>query len=284
MRDVFISYSTKDEEIANKIYQKLSDSGIECFLASHSIEMGTMWVTEIVRALKECSVFLLVVSDSSSNSAEVGKEVTMASTRRKTIIPVNIDKGERTELFEYHLVNTQWFDALPDPDIMLEEIVANIKVKIKKNAEDGSNTSENKKVSRQEIFKNPKENDEVEYKGVKYVYYEGYWHSMSEEKITEQFRLYDETGAEFGFYKFTGSDKNVVFINTGVEMEALVYFPLIDDCIKKYKMQDDRCWYCENNKCQRWDEMFEEFHEYDEDEGEWYLIEEEDYSEYIMPD
>lgn len=60
-------------------------------------------------------------------------------------------------------------------------------------------------------------------------------------------------------------------------------YPLIDDCIKEYRLHKDGYWYDVRNENQRWDTCFEAFHDYDSDEQEWYLIEEEEYTEYIMP-
>lgn len=59
-----------------------------------------------------------------------------------------------------------------------------------------------------------------------------------------------------------------MLLNTSGEMHALVNYPLIDDCIKEYRLHKDGYWYDVRNEVQRWDTCFEEFHDCDSDEQE----------------
>ncbi|QKQ25768.1 TIR domain-containing protein [Candidatus Reidiella endopervernicosa] len=51
MSSAFISYSTKDEELAKKLYSLTSMAGIEMFLAGISIEPGSKWTDVIFEKL-----------------------------------------------------------------------------------------------------------------------------------------------------------------------------------------------------------------------------------------
>lgn len=44
--DIFISYNTKDLEVADEIYQSLSAEGFKCFLATEELK-GIDWAGDI---------------------------------------------------------------------------------------------------------------------------------------------------------------------------------------------------------------------------------------------
>ena len=55
MPDVFISYSTKDEQLAQFVKRHLVDEQLDVFLASISLRPGERWTPQILSALRKSS-------------------------------------------------------------------------------------------------------------------------------------------------------------------------------------------------------------------------------------
>ncbi len=104
---VFISYSSIEQQTAEEIKQKLESNGISCWMAPQSIPAGSDYGTEIPKALKNCRIFLLVLSENSQKSKWVPKELDMAINKGLKIIPFQIDNSEINERFEFSLINCQ---------------------------------------------------------------------------------------------------------------------------------------------------------------------------------
>ncbi|MBE6734650.1 MAG: TIR domain-containing protein [Ruminococcaceae bacterium] len=108
---VFISYSTKDADIANQLRHILETNGIPCWMAPKSIPAGSDYGTEIPKAIKNCKVFLLLLSSSSQTSEWVPKEVGLAIGKGKVVIPFQIDNAAISDAFDFYLTNSQRIDA-----------------------------------------------------------------------------------------------------------------------------------------------------------------------------
>jgi hypothetical protein len=113
--DVFISHSREDKLIADALCHALEHSGVRCWIAPRDIQPGTDYGTEIMRGIKECTIFLLLFSDSSNNSVPVRKEVERAVLGyRKNVLQFRIEDVPMSEGLEYYLGDIQWIDACQD--------------------------------------------------------------------------------------------------------------------------------------------------------------------------
>ena len=65
---VFISYSSKDSKIVEKIVAMLKEAGISYWKAPEMIPAGSNYAREIPRAIAQCQVFLLVISSYSRST------------------------------------------------------------------------------------------------------------------------------------------------------------------------------------------------------------------------
>ncbi len=88
MPDCFISYSSKDQELADFIYSELSKQGLTVFMASVSLKPGENWTDSIRNNLKYSSWVILLASRSACQSAYVLQESGMAMITDKKIIPI----------------------------------------------------------------------------------------------------------------------------------------------------------------------------------------------------
>jgi GTPase SAR1 family protein len=89
---VFISYSHQDETFVKKLAGDLVTQDMKVWWDFHSLKGGQDWQKEIEKAIKQCDVFLIVLTPDAVNSEWVGNELTYASTAQKTIIPLYLKK------------------------------------------------------------------------------------------------------------------------------------------------------------------------------------------------
>ncbi len=91
MSEVFISYTRKDLEYADKLQAYLEDAGIRTWMDRSEIRTGDKWKKEIVGAIERCAAFLILMSPRSSASDWVEKELTLAEDLKKPIFPVLLE-------------------------------------------------------------------------------------------------------------------------------------------------------------------------------------------------
>ena len=107
MPDIFISYSRKDSEQALSLAERLRAEGMSVWIDQQGIEAAKSWSKEIVQAIDECSVVLVLVSVHSVASVNVAREVSIASEANKHILPVSIDEAALQGELRYHLAGVQ---------------------------------------------------------------------------------------------------------------------------------------------------------------------------------
>lgn len=106
-KSVFISYSSKDEQFVSRIVNVLKEMEISFWKAPEMIPAGSSYAKEIPCAIKECEVFLLVLSKASQTSIWVEKELDSAINNRKIIVPIKIDDEPLGDIFQFYLNNVQ---------------------------------------------------------------------------------------------------------------------------------------------------------------------------------
>lgn len=111
-KEVFVSYSTKDTELAQFLCNQLEGSGATCWIAPRDIPSASQWASEIVKGIENADVFLLLVSEASVGSGEVAKEIDLANSMKRIMIPVRIENAALKGGSLYHLSSKQWVDAL----------------------------------------------------------------------------------------------------------------------------------------------------------------------------
>jgi hypothetical protein len=103
---VFISYSSKDEAEARGVCLGLRDAGISAWLAPEKMMLG-WWPRQIVKAIRDCRVFVVILSPESNRSVQVRREVYLATSLRKTIIPLELAAGDPQDDMAYLLAGLQ---------------------------------------------------------------------------------------------------------------------------------------------------------------------------------
>lgn len=109
---IFISYTTRgDGDAAFRLVDLLEASGAKCWIAPRDIEEGNNWADAIPEAIDTCQLVVLLLSNQSMDSEEIKKEVNLANSRDKKILPVRLENIPLRASFEYHLATRQWIDA-----------------------------------------------------------------------------------------------------------------------------------------------------------------------------
>ena len=93
----FISYSTKDQEFAQRLYDDLQNNGVRCWFAPEDVQGGKKLHEQIDFAIQKYDRLLLILSENSMNSEWVKTEI--AKARRKEV------KEKRRVLFPIRLVD-----------------------------------------------------------------------------------------------------------------------------------------------------------------------------------
>jgi adenylate cyclase len=107
MPDIFISYSRTDSAQAEQLAELLTSAGLSCWIDRQGIDLATSWSREIVQAINECKAFIVLLSPASIVSNNVVKEISLASEKRKKILPLDLEPVALTEDFEYQLAGLQ---------------------------------------------------------------------------------------------------------------------------------------------------------------------------------
>ncbi|SRR6266849_1936119 len=114
----FISYSTKDQEFADRLYADLQNNGVRCWFAPHDIQAGKKVHEQIDEAIRRYERLLLILSPNSMNSEWVKTEIRKARKRERTekkrvLFPVRLVSFEAIRDWEL-------FDADEGKDLAVE--------------------------------------------------------------------------------------------------------------------------------------------------------------------
>lgn len=112
---VFISYSSKNADLANAMVAYLEKKGITCWYAPRNIEPGSEWVPAIKSALQTTKVFVLLYTHQSNQSRQVMNEVALAFNAGKTMVPYCATDEKMNDELEYYLTRVHWLNAVEKP-------------------------------------------------------------------------------------------------------------------------------------------------------------------------
>jgi len=95
----FISYSTKDQEFADRLYADLQNKGVRCWFAPHDLRIGDKFQEVIEQSIRVYEKLLIILSESSVNSDWVEREVQAAMEKERrspgntVLFPIRLDDG-----------------------------------------------------------------------------------------------------------------------------------------------------------------------------------------------
>lgn len=94
MSHIFISYAHDDGSVANKLANDLLDKNYSVWIDNLNLSGGANWEADIMRAIDDCSYFIILWSANIEGSLYSQKEKERAVQANKPIIPVIISGDE----------------------------------------------------------------------------------------------------------------------------------------------------------------------------------------------
>lgn len=110
MSHVFISYSKMNRDYARALADKLLALGFNVWIDDR-IDYGEDWWREIVRAIKACGAFVVIMSPESGESRWVQREVTLADELRKPTFPLLLEGDLLSSDYWAIFVRSQYVDV-----------------------------------------------------------------------------------------------------------------------------------------------------------------------------
>jgi hypothetical protein len=121
MNHIFISYSRKDMDGAQKIVEALSRENLDTWIDWNSIPKGEDWEQEIYRGIEQAEAFLFLISPDSIRSEMCNREILHAIKNKKRILPILLRTADMIEFLrpeaaaEIQRLNWVWCrDGLDD--------------------------------------------------------------------------------------------------------------------------------------------------------------------------
>ncbi len=119
--DIFLSYRRADQAVARKIVEALEARGVRIWW-DQKIEGGEDWRDAIVDSLTRSSVLVILFSEDCNDSKQLRKELAIADTMDKEIVPVLIEDTQPKGHFLYELASRNWIQIHPNPERKVDDL------------------------------------------------------------------------------------------------------------------------------------------------------------------
>ena len=113
--EIFVSYSSRDAEKVSEIVDILKEKDYSIWQDRERIHGGQNYGPEIVRAIKDAKVLMVMCSNSSVRSKNVKQEIQLAWKYDLSYLPLILEPIAYTEQIEYWLEGWQWIEILDQP-------------------------------------------------------------------------------------------------------------------------------------------------------------------------
>jgi hypothetical protein len=124
---LFICFSSKDEVIARQVVEFLERHGMPCWISSRDVPPGHNYQETIVNALESAKGIVFLFSESSSQSGETKKELSIAGSINAPVFPLRLSPITPSGALRYELATRQWIDIFPDQQQALLKLVETIR-------------------------------------------------------------------------------------------------------------------------------------------------------------
>lgn len=129
--DVFISHSSEDIREARQLKNLLEEAGITCWIDDKNIRGGEDFTEDIVDAIRDCSVVVVLLSKIAQKKSWVKKEIIKAlkykeQNGRPEVLPIMID-GYLDDSFDFATGDVQRYDLRRNGYAAIERMIEDIK-------------------------------------------------------------------------------------------------------------------------------------------------------------
>jgi TIR domain len=120
--DIFLSYCREDRPLAEQFVRTAAARGVNVWF-DEEIGGGQNWREKIVGALGTAKALVILFSEHSNGSRQVIKELAIADSMRKLVIPVLISNCEPQGAYLYEMASRNWINIYPNPETRLAPLV-----------------------------------------------------------------------------------------------------------------------------------------------------------------
>jgi hypothetical protein len=125
--DIFVSYRRADRELVAAVVRRLEERGVGVWYDAE-IEGGADWREVIVEALTNSDMLAIFFSDDCNNSRQLKKELAVADTLGKPVVPILIENTQPRGAYLYELADRNWIQMWPEPMERIEELVEHLTI------------------------------------------------------------------------------------------------------------------------------------------------------------
>ena len=123
----FISYSSKDESVADEVVRSFEADGLKCWISSRNVCGGENYQETILHAIEHARAVVFLFSANSSASNEIKKELSLAGSLNVPLFPLRLSPITPSGALRYELATRQWIDMFPDKEPALRKLVETVR-------------------------------------------------------------------------------------------------------------------------------------------------------------
>jgi hypothetical protein len=123
--DIFVSYRKADRELVASVVRRLETRGVAVWYDAQ-IEGGADWRETIVEALAQSDMLAIFFSEECNSSRQLKKELAVADSLAKPVIPILIENTQPRGAYLYELADRNWIQIFPDPMAHMDELVEHL--------------------------------------------------------------------------------------------------------------------------------------------------------------
>ena len=125
-KKIFISYSRKDQaKVLNLVDQIEKSIGIKCWIDIEGVESGDLFADNIMAAIQNANVVLMMISANSERSECVRKEYAYSKKLKKKIVPIVLEGEQLLGWFDFELGLTDYIVSSNDEH--MQKLMRNLK-------------------------------------------------------------------------------------------------------------------------------------------------------------
>ena len=131
-KQIFLSYSSRDQDKADMVREALEVAGMTCWIAPRDLSAGMQWGAGIVAAIEASACVVVVFSAAANTSPQVAREMELAVANRLPLVPIRVADDMPTDDMKYFLGVSHWFNAFAQPlETYLPDIVVAVRTVLK---------------------------------------------------------------------------------------------------------------------------------------------------------
>jgi hypothetical protein len=120
--DIFLSYRRTDREFAAQLVRELEKRGLTVWYDA-DIDGAQDWRPEIGAAVEAGKMLVILFSESSNEGRSLKKELALADSLQKPVVPILIDDCKPKGPYLLELADRNWIEAWPEPHSHIAELV-----------------------------------------------------------------------------------------------------------------------------------------------------------------